>query len=355
MDDQFYIGTRKGLFRARRANDGKWLIEGPEFRSSPVTMVLRDSRDGAEYAALNLGHFGPHLWRKMPGAAWEEIETPAFPREAGGTAVSMIWALEPGGPDQEGRLWLGTLPGGLFRSDDRGAHWMLVQTLWDHPERAKWAGGGYDDPGIHSICVRPDDPEAIAVGVSVGGVWHTRDGGASWALSGPGMVASYMPGPMQNDPAVQDPHRLVQCPANPDVLWVQHHCGIFRSTDWGESWHRIQVGVTSDFGFAVVVHPRDPEQAWFAPAVSDEIRIPVDDALVVSHTGNGGGQFRLLDTGLPGPGAYDLVYRHALEINSSGTCLAMGSTTGNLWVSDDAGESWTCISQHLPPIYCIRF
>jgi hypothetical protein len=33
----------------------------------------------------------------------------------------------------------------------------------------------------------------------------------------------------------------------------------------------------------------------------------------------------------------------------------MGSTTGGLWLSEDAGESWQCVSNHLPPIYCVRF
>ncbi len=355
MDNSFYIGTRKGLFTARRETSGRWTLDGPEFRSSPVTTVLRDPRDDTEYAALNLGHFGPHLWRRRPDATWEEIATPAFPADADGAAVSMIWALEPGGAEQDGRLWLGTLPGGLFRTDDHGDHWTLVRSLWDRPERAQWVGGGYDDPGIHSICVRPDDPDALAVGVSVGGVWHTRDGGESWTLSGPGMVASYMPEPMQADPVAQDPHRMVQCRANPDVLWIQHHCSIFRSTDWGGNWQRVPVGVTSDFGFAVVVHPEAPDRAWFAPAISDEVRMPVDDALIVTHTDDGGKHFRVFNDGLPGPDAYDLIYRHALDIDDTGTRLAMGSTTGNLWVSDDAGASWTCLSGHLPPIYCVRF
>ena len=56
----------------------------------------------------------------------------------------MIWTLAAGGPDAPGELWAGTLPGGLFRSRDRGASWSLVDALWAKPERKEWFGGGYD-------------------------------------------------------------------------------------------------------------------------------------------------------------------------------------------------------------------
>jgi hypothetical protein len=49
------------------------------------------------------------------------------------------------------------------------------------------------------------------------------------------------------------------------------------------------------------------------------------------------------------------VFRHALAIDETGDLLAMGSTTGGLWVSENSGDSWQCISQELPPIYCVRF
>ena len=59
--------------------------------------------------------------------------------------------------------------------------------------------------------------------------------------------------------------------------------------------------------------------------------------------------------GLPEGKAYDLVYRHALEVDETGERLVMGSTTGSVWVSEDSGDSWKLLSSHLPPIYCVRF
>ena len=131
----------------------------------------------------------------------------------------LVWSLAAGGADQPGVLWAGTLPGGLFRSDDRGDSWQLVRALWDVPQRAEWMGGGYDVPGIHSICVDPRDSDHVLVAVSCGGVWQTTDGGASWQVSAAGMRADYMPPELAENDAVQDPHRIVRSDGNPDGLW----------------------------------------------------------------------------------------------------------------------------------------
>jgi hypothetical protein len=111
----------------------------------------------------------------------------------------------------------------------------------------------------------------------------------------------------------------------------------------------------SAFGFAVVVHPREPDTAWFVPEIKDEKRIPKDGRVVVTRTRDGGKSFDILTNGLPQQHAYDVVYRHALDLDASGDRLAFGSTTGGLWVSEDQGDSWTCVTHTLPPVYAVRF
>jgi hypothetical protein len=168
------------------------------------------------------------------------------------------------------------------------------------------------------------------------------------------MWAAYMPPERKNDPLIQDPHRVVQCEAQPQCFWAQHHNGIFRSTDGSASWHEVK-GAPSSFGFAVAVHPKNADVAWFVPGISDEKRIPVEGRVVVSRTRDGGKSFDVLTDGLPQSHSYDLVFRHALDVDDSGDCLAFGSTTGSLWVSDNQGDSWQSVSEHLPPIYCVCF
>lgn len=357
MSNKLWIGTRKGLFAATRGGAGWALEAAPHFIGDPVSAVLADPRDGALYAALKLGHFGCKLHRSSDGGrSWAEVAVPAYPPAAQDEPAELeqIWILEAGGAQEPGVLWAGTTPGGLFRSADRGASWQLVSSLWDRPERKEWMGGGYDHAGIHSICVDPRDSRRVTVGISCGGVWQTLDGGASWQLRADGMYAEYMPPEQSTNPNIQDPHRLAQCAAAPDVIWAQHHNGVFRSTDGAALWREIENVPPAKFGFAVAVHPTEPDTAWLVPAVKDECRVPVDARLVVTRTRDGGRSFEVLSRGLPQP-AYDLVYRHGLDVDASGRTLALGSTTGGLWISDDQGDNWQCLSAHLPPVYCLRF
>lgn len=136
---------------------------------------------------------------------------------------------------------------------------------------------------------------------------------------------------------------------------MQHHCGIFRSTDAGRTWNQITAAQPSAFGFAVAVHPEHPRTAWFVPAVKDACRVPVDGRFVVTRTRDGGESFDVLSEGLPTPPAWDLVFRHGLAIDETGEELAMGSTTGGLWFSANQADTWQCLSEHLPPVNAVCF
>jgi hypothetical protein len=169
------------------------------------------------------------------------------------------------------------------------------------------------------------------------------------------MYAEYMPPEMREEPIAQDVHRLARCAAYPEIVWCQHHNGVFRSEDAGATWHELTAIRPSKFGFAVAAHPHDPDTAWFVPAVKDERRIPVDGKVVVARTRDGGHSFEIFRKGLPQRHAYDLVWRHALAVDASGERLAFGSTSGGLWISEDGGDSWTMPEARLPPIAAVRF
>ncbi len=358
MADRLLVGTRKGLFELARRKGG-WGIVDKQFLGDPVSAVL--AHDGAAYAALDLGHFGAKLWRRERKGKWHELKVPVFPpkpEDVGDDphpwSLGKIWNLEPGVVG--GRLWAGTMPGGLFRSDDGGESWSLNEALWRMPERRQWMGvAGGEQPGISSVLVDPRNPADIRVGVSTAGVWASTDTGASWRLINRGLYAEYMPPERREDPIAQDVHQLARCAAHPEIMWCQHHNGVFRSEDAGATWRELTVIKPSKFGFAVAAHPRDPKTAWFVPAIKDERRIPVDGKLVVARTRDGGKSFKVLRQGLPQRHAYDLVWRHALAVDASGERLAFGSTSGGLWISEDGGDSWTMPEGRLPPIATVRF
>ncbi|HET9293769.1 MAG TPA: hypothetical protein VFO06_05695, partial [Gemmatimonadales bacterium] len=145
---RLFVATRKGLFRLDESDDGKgWAVTPPSFLGDPVTMVLPDRRDGMVYAAVGHGQFGVKLHRSRDGGdSWESCVAPAYPPKPEGVDdrdpmrgtpipwnVEQIWALEAGGTEQPGVLWCGTIPGGLFRSADRGDSWELNMPLWNEP------------------------------------------------------------------------------------------------------------------------------------------------------------------------------------------------------------------------------
>lgn len=367
MTRRIYVGTRKGLFAIDRKASG-WEIGRAALLGDPVSMLLPES-DGTLTVAQALGHFGVKLKRSRDGGeTFEERPVPVYPPKPDTVEdldpvrntpipwdLKTVWSLETGGADRPDELWCGTIPGGLFHSADGGDSWQLVDSLWQHEGRKRWIGGGADYPGIHSIMVDPRDSNVVRIGVSCGGIWASYDHGETWNVEGVGLRSDYAPEESAKEPNGQDVHRSVQCRGAPDTVWMQHHNGIFMSRDAGRTCGEITDVDPSVFGFAVVVHPEDPDSAWFVPGIKDQFRYPVDGKLVVTRTRDGGRSFEQLAHGLPGSHAYDLVYRHGMDIDAGGETIAFGSTTGNLFVSDNQGESWQCVSHTLPPIYCVRF
>lgn len=360
-----HVSTRKGMFVVEGSGaDARIVAE--HFLGDNVTLTLTDPRDGTWYAVLDHGHFGVKLHRSDDnGANWIEVGVPAYPEKPAGFvdidmwgkerewALMNIWALEVA-EDLPGALWCGTSPGGLFRSEDRGETWALVESLWNNETRPLWNGGGLDQPAIHSICVDPRDPKSVAVAISSGGVWRTNDLGATWTPHTKGMKVTHVPPEQAELPENQDAHCVVQSPSNPNVFWCQHHMGIWVSTNDLASWNELHPE-PSAFGFTVAVDPNHAETAWFVPAHSDQKRAPIDGRVIVNRTRDGGRTFEALTNGLPQMHAYDLVLRHALDISADGQSLAFGSTSGNLWVTANQGDQWHTIANNLPPIYSVRY
>ena len=363
MHNKLLVGTRKGLLIMSRngAANSEWQVESAHFEAIPVVYAFRDRRTDTIWVSLDHGHWGGKLHRSRDGGAtWEEVEAPKYPE---GDRVppdftvpaktNYIWLIEPGGRDEPKRLYVGTDPGGLFVSDDCGDSFQLVETLWKHPSNTHWFGAGRDHPGTVAIQVDPRDSRHLTIGISVGGVYVSEDGGESWEARNRGLFADYLPDPLHEHG--HDPHIILASPSNPDVLWQQNHCGIYRSVNRGRQWQDIgdKNGGPAGFGFALAVDARDENVAWVAPAVSAEYRVPVDRALVISRTEDGGASWQDLRSGLPQQHCYDLVFRHALDVR--GDTLAFGTTAGNFYLSDDRGDNWRCLTNNLAVVYSLRF
>ncbi len=352
------LGTHKGLLILER-NGRAWQVTRHAFPGVGVSYAFKDARTGTLWAGLDTDHWGSKLQRSLDGGAtWQEVPLPKFPEGAQlgngqPAALSYIWLVAPGGLDQPQRLYLGTEPGGLFVSDDGGQSFELVQGLWNHPSRlTDWFGGGRSQPGIHSLLIDPHDSNHLWAGISVAGVFESRDGGQNWVPRNSGLVAEWLP-----DPAAEvghDPHLLAASPANPQVLMQQNHSGIYRSEDGGLSWRAVmEENGPANFGFPILMDESDPDTAWVFPAVSDEQRIAINGALCVCRTRDGGRSWQALRNGLPQHNCYDYALRHAADRH--GSTLAFGTTSGNLYLSEDYGENWECLGMSFPMFYSLRF
>ena len=358
--EKLILGTRKGVLFVERRNGG-WRVADCAYPGVSVRYAVQDPRTGTLWAATDYGHWGYHLHRSQDGGkSWHDAALPKYPewayaKEGVPATLGGIWVIQPGRTDEPGVLYAGTQPGGLFRAADGGDTWELDAGLWNQPTRTThwFAGGeGSDYPFIHSIVLDPRDRKRMLVGLSVAGVFETTDGGETWRPMNKGLYASFLPNPEAE--VGHDPHCLVAAPSNPDILWQQNHCGIYRSEDGGQCWRNVsQDGGSANFGFAIAVDAQNADTAWVVPAISDEVRIAVEGALCVCRTEDGGRTWTRFGKGLPQENCFDLAFRHALDVR--GDTLAFGTTTGNLFISEDRGESWTCAGNYLPPVHSARF
>lgn len=363
------IGTRKGAWLIhgdprRRA----WRIDGPHFLGHIVHHLVLDPRDGRTLlAAAKTGHLGPTVFRSTDlGRTWKEAtRPPAFPKakdgEKGRVVDHTFW-LTPGHATEPSAWYAGTSPQGLFRSDDGGNTWDPVSGLNDDPRYRTWMGGVQDGtpdgPKLHSVIVDPRDPAHLYLAMSSGGVHESIDRGRSWLpiVQGLEVVEGFDP----TNITFHDPHCVRICPSNPDRLYQQNHCGIYRLDRPSNEWTRIgknmpkQVG---DVGFVMVVHPRDAETAWVLPMDGTSVwpRTNPEGTPGVYVTRNGGKRWQRLHSGMPKSQVWWTVKRQAMSADAHDPVgLYFGTTSGELWMSRDEGKRWTCIARHLPEIYAVE-
>ncbi len=387
MLDRILIGTRKGSFIAEN-DSGSFRLRLAGHGGTSVNYIAADPETGTIWAALGFGHWGAKLSRSTDGGkTWADASQVKYPPGARylsppdpgeesaeeptrytvrNATLLKLWVLAFG---PRGRVYVGTIPGGLFVSEDGGERFELNRPLWNHESRGgdlfegeglgmtHWFGtpaseGGEFAAGIHSIEVDPRDPNRILVAISTAGVLETTDGGKSWRGRNQGLTNDYLPD--QTAEWGHDAHAIQMCKANPDHVWQQNHCGVFYSSDGAATWKKVSApeqGV--HFGFPIAVDEKDGRTAWVVPGISDQQRMAIGGGLFVARTTDGGQTWQQLRKGLPQENAYDVVYRHALSV--SGDRIVFGSTTGNLYLSEDRGESWKTLANNLPPIYSVRF
>lgn len=328
------VGTEKGAWFLRADGDG-WEVSEPAFAGWKVTTFGR-APGGDVLAATGSNWFGPGLHRSADLDAWTPVAVPDHPE--GGPRMKQVWTLHT----DADRVLAGVDEAGLFTSTDDLASWQPVSTLNDHPSRPGWG------PGLGGLCAHHvlTSGDRWWVGISAVGLFRSDDAGDTWVRcdDGIGSADDEADGAEATGWCI---HGIVADPDDPDRMWRQDHTGVFRSTDAGGTWERIQQGLPGESGFGFAVDRDHASGRLFVSTLhSDEQRLPVDGRFGVWASDDDGSSWRLAGTGFPDEPTNMAVLRGAMATDQDGGVF-VGTTAGQVWGSTDAGDTW----RRLPGTY----
>lgn len=350
------VGTMKGAFLLRsNARRSHWDVVGPCFHGHAVYTMAYDPRESRHRLWAATSAFWGTFLRSSDdfGKTWTNPQQAnvRFPEDCG-TSLKNIWQVCLGREDEPETMYCGVEPAALFVSHDAGETWGLVRGLFDHPHRPRWMPGN-GGLCLHTIVLDPSNRHRMYIAISSGGVYRTEDGGSTWQARNRGIRVAYQPD--RYPEFGQCVHKMVLHAARPERLFLQHHWGLYRSDDNADSWQSISNGVPSDFGFAMMMHPRDPDCVYILPIESDEFRCTPDGRLRVYRTRNAGASWEALTRGLPQKGAYETVLRDAMNTDGLDPAgIYFGTRSGQLFGSTDEGKTWKMILSGLPAVVCVK-
>ncbi len=360
------VGTRKGAFVLTA--DGKrqqWDVSGPHFGGWEIYHLKGSPVDPNRiYASQSSGWFGQLIQRSNDGGqTWEPVGnkfvydgTPGTHLWYDGTPhpweFKRVWHVEPSLTDPD-TVYAGVEDAAIFRSTDGGQTWHELPGLRGLGSGRYWQPGA-GGMGLHTIVLDPAHAGRMFVAISAAGVFRTDDGGTTWRAINRGLKSPYvLPDP---DAEVGHcVHRIAQHRSRPNVLFMQKHWDVMRSDDAGESWHEVSGNLPTDFGFPIEIHAHEPETVYVVPIKSDSEHYPPEGKLRVYRSRTGGHEWEPLTKGLPQRDCYVNVLRDAMAVDALDQGgVYFGTTGGQVYASADAGDTWTPIASHLPPVVSVE-
>jgi len=268
------------------------------------------------------------------GSTWRVAREGVADRRVMSVAVSPSHVV-----DGVSVVYAGTEPSNLYRTEDGGKTWQLLPELRQLPSEPRWSFP--PRPWTHhvsTIALHPTDPLSLAVGIELGGVMRSADGGRTWID--------------HNPQAHSDAHQLVTHPLAPERMYEVAGQGIAVSQDRGDTWRRLDGGLDRHYAWATAVDPADPD-LWYAS---------VSRGPMAAH-GRGDGQSLLLRS--RSTNGWERIDRWGddAELRRMPYALAalpeqpdrllVGLRGGALLVGDDAGEVWTRLKPGVPDVIAL--
>jgi hypothetical protein len=349
-DTVVLAGTKKGLFVLHSRDRRRWKSEGPYFEGMPIYHATSDGK--TLHASATNDHWGPAVRRSTSwGARWAKDESAPAYAKATGLSVERVWNLTRG---EEGTLYAGVEPAGLFASRDDGKTWQSVEGFNAQKARKDWMPGG-GGLCLHTILPYPGDARRMVVAASAVGIFGTNDAGTSWRLMNGGIAAPFLPAGKTDETMLGScPHKLVRDARDPALLYMQNHAGVYKRRRGDAAWTPIMKGLPSPFGFPMAAHPHDAGTVYTMPLESDMNRVTGGGAPAVYRTRDEGKSWTRLAKGWPKESAWLTVLREGMATDGKDPAgVYVGTTTGQLYASRDEGDSWKCIAQTLPPVLSV--
>ena len=347
------IGTRKGAFLLDSDADRRdWKIRGPFCEGWTVYHAIYDAGSGSIYAAAASEWHGSAIWRSRDlGETWEHSGEGITYGDEDGRKVSKVSTLMTAGD----KLLVGVEAPGIFESGDGGETWSLLTTLAGQPGSEVWDDPANQPPGhlgISNLVPDRSDPAHFWAVVQGIGAYETADGGSTWAPRNKGLRRDW---PADWEEVGYCVHKLVRSPSDPQRMYQQNHVGMHRSDDAGHSWIEITEGLPSEFGFAAAVHPHDRDTFYVVPLDPGHGRVMPDGKATVWRTQDAGSSWKPLRNGLPQQDAHLGVLRQGMAIDSyDSPGLYFGTSTGQVFTSADAGDTWNLVADFLPSISSVE-
>jgi len=379
-DFALLVGTTKGIF-CFWTDPGRrdWEMTGPHLPGWEVYSVLGVTKNGGETARHRL-FAGTH--HRSGGAtiqvsddfgqSWTPVEEgPRFapagefdwdrqawiPRQPGPQrewSLNRIWQLAPGSTEEPETFYAGTEEAALFVSRDGGSVWSEVSGLTRHPTRPDW-GPGAGGMGLHTILVHPANPRRIWVAMSAVGVFRTDDGGETWKVCNQGLARVPTGSPVPEIGYCA--HKVALDPHDPEILYMQDHGGVNKSTDGGDSWFPIESGLGTDgderFGFPIAISAGG--DLYLAPLKSSEHRVMRDGRLVIYRSDNRGKRWEPVRGDFLPATQYVNVLRDGLAVDRLEPYgVYFGTSSGELFFSLDRGDTWQNLPGRFPRITSVK-
>jgi photosystem II stability/assembly factor-like uncharacterized protein len=318
-------------------------IDSPDGERFDVRLTLEGS--GAHCLAVDpddpdrlyAGTFAQGLFRSRDGGAtWEQVGE-AIPHKRV-LSVAFAPSRQVNG---QAAIYAGTEPSNLYRSEDDGRAWETFPRLPELPSAATWSFPPRPwTSHVRWIAAHPVDPETIYVGIELGGVMRSRDGGRTWEDRKPG--------------SQYDCHALATHPAAPDRVYEAAGGGIALSTDAGATWRPVDDGADRHYTWGLAVDAADPD-LWYVSATfgANVAHRSNGDARALIYRKRGDAPWQPLGGNgtLPAPLPY-MPYALLAPRHQPGTLIA-GMQNGELWRTDDAGDTWRRLAATLPSLLAL--